>query len=526
MTLKQLILGVLTVLAIGIFGLSLVESWQKPQIQSRLELYQTNLILNAAQWQPSPATTGIASLRDLLGTSPFKAALETYQEAHQQNQKLLEQTRADLQQVQSGEEGTIKVPVLNLKLRVTLNEKARQSRQTELEKTLQKLQQHAQPLDLRLGLLQAQQQQTQAAQMTWQSLSQPSPQSDVATTAQALKGLWSSPPQLLPDAEEQIQAHLHGWFRYYALTQLYQLQDRTDVLQMLQVTQQRIAQQAFLKLMLLAVAPILGVLLGIGLLIVVFVQRWLKGKQSWLAQNNDVPWSVPWSGEIVWQVLILTFFVISQIVIPLIFGVLQINTTSTNQRSQAVLILANYGLFSLGGIGVLYASIRSFLPLPSGWFRWDWRGSWFTWGVGGYFVALPLVVLISQLNEQIWQGRGGNNPILPIALGGQDGLALACFFITAGILAPLFEEVIFRGFLLPSLTRYLSVGEAIIVSSLLFAIAHLSLSEILPLTVLGIVLGVVYTRSRNLLSAILLHSLWNSATLLGLFILASEAQVS
>jgi membrane protease YdiL (CAAX protease family) len=80
--------------------------------------------------------------------------------------------------------------------------------------------------------------------------------------------------------------------------------------------------------------------------------------------------------------------------------------------------------------------------------------------------------------------------------------------------------------LLPSLTRYLSVGEAIIVSSLLFAIAHLSLSEILPLTVLGIVLGVVYTRSRNLLSAILLHSLWNSATLLGLFILASEAQVS
>jgi membrane protease YdiL (CAAX protease family) len=146
--------------------------------------------------------------------------------------------------------------------------------------------------------------------------------------------------------------------------------------------------------------------------------------------------------------------------------------------------------------------------------------------VGGYFVALPLVVLISQLNEQIWQGRGGNNPILPIALGGQDGLALACFFITAGILAPLFEEVVFRGFLLPSLTRYLSVGEAIIVSSLLFAIAHLSLSEILPLTVLGIVLGVVYTRSRNLLSAILLHSLWNSATLLGLFILASEAQVS
>jgi len=33
-------------------GASLVESWKQPQIQSRLELYQTNLLLHAAQWQP------------------------------------------------------------------------------------------------------------------------------------------------------------------------------------------------------------------------------------------------------------------------------------------------------------------------------------------------------------------------------------------------------------------------------------------------------------------------------------------
>ncbi|MGA9377966.1 MAG: CPBP family intramembrane glutamic endopeptidase, partial [Phormidium sp.] len=61
----------------------------------------------------------------------------------------------------------------------------------------------------------------------------------------------------------------------------------------------------------------------------------------------------------------------------------------------------------------------------------------------------------------------------------------------------------------------------IITSSLIFAIAHLSLSEVLPLTTLGIVLGVVYTRSRNLLAPIFLHSLWNSGTLISLFILGS-----
>ncbi|MGB3207873.1 MAG: CPBP family intramembrane glutamic endopeptidase, partial [Crinalium sp.] len=94
-------------------------------------------------------------------------------------------------------------------------------------------------------------------------------------------------------------------------------------------------------------------------------------------------------------------------------------------------------------------------------------------------------------------------------------------FTTAAIAAPLFEEFLFRGFLLPSLTRYFPAWGAIILSSFLFAIAHLSLSEVLPLMTLGIILGVVYTRSRNLLSSILLHSLWNSGTLLSLFILGS-----
>lgn len=99
---------------------------------------------------------------------------------------------------------------------------------------------------------------------------------------------------------------------------------------------------------------------------------------------------------------------------------------------------------------------------------------------------------------------------------------LGIFFFTAAVLAPVFEEIIFRGFLLPALTRYFPVSVAIILSSLLFAIAHLNVSEILPLFVLGSILGLVYSRSRNLLSSMILHSLWNSGTLLSLFILGGS----
>ena len=64
-------------------------------------------------------------------------------------------------------------------------------------------------------------------------------------------------------------------------------------------------------------------------------------------------------------------------------------------------------------------------------------------------------------------------------------------------------------------------GGAIALSSLIFALAHLSLSEVLPLATLGCVLGFVYTRSRNLLAPMLLHGLWNSGTLVSLVVLGS-----
>ena len=112
--------------------------------------------------------------------------------------------------------------------------------------------------------------------------------------------------------------------------------------------------------------------------------------------------------------------------------------------------------------------------------------------------------------------------MLQIVLESQDNLALLIFFSTAAVAAPLFEELLFRGFLLPSLTRYLPLWGSILISSFLFAAVHLSLSEVLPLTVLGIVLGFVYSRSRNLLAPMLLHSLWNSGTLLSLFLLGSS----
>ncbi|HEY9752784.1 MAG TPA: type II CAAX endopeptidase family protein, partial [Coleofasciculaceae cyanobacterium] len=270
---------------------------------------------------------------------------------------------------------------------------------------------------------------------------------------------------------------------------------------------------------------VIGSTIGTILLLMLMAQWLLRNKQALLALDGVAGWQTPWDAEMIWQVLIFGFFFLGQIAFPLVLGSVQsiagISIAEFGERAKAVYILINYLFLAAGGLLVLYWSIKPYFPLPEGWFQFNWKANWLLWGAGGYFVALPLVILVSLINQQIWQGGGGSNPILPIALEGRDPVTLGCFFFTAAIAAPIFEETLFRGFLLPSLTRSMPLWAAIALSSVIFAVAHLSLSEVLPLTVLGMVLGFVYVRSRNLLASILLHSLWNTGTLVSLVLLGN-----
>jgi hypothetical protein len=109
--------------------------------------------------------------------------------------------------------------------------------------------------------------------------------------------------------------------------------------------------------------------------------------------------------------------------------------------------------------------------------------------------------------------------LLEIVLNNNNYLSFFLLFLTTTLLAPLFEEIIFRGVLLPTLSRYFGVISGIIVSAFIFALAHLSLGEMAPLFVLGIGLGITRIASGSLFSSVIMHSLWNGLTFLNLFLL-------
>ena len=71
-------------------------------------------------------------------------------------------------------------------------------------------------------------------------------------------------------------------------------------------------------------------------------------------------------------------------------------------------------------------------------------------------------------------------------------------------------QLMFRGFLLPSLAKVFPLPAAVLLSSTFFALIHFSVQRFLPLLLLGIVFGLVFVGSQNLASPIALHALYNT----------------
>lgn len=92
------------------------------------------------------------------------------------------------------------------------------------------------------------------------------------------------------------------------------------------------------------------------------------------------------------------------------------------------------------------------------------------------------------------------------------------FFLVAVVLAPLVEEVLYRGLLYPTLKRKWGKAVGLLVSAGLFAILHSHAQTLAALFVLGLVLGHVYERTGTLAAPMALHAAFNGFTFVGAMI--------
>ncbi len=90
---------------------------------------------------------------------------------------------------------------------------------------------------------------------------------------------------------------------------------------------------------------------------------------------------------------------------------------------------------------------------------------------------------------------------------------LLCLGVSAIFLAPLLEEVFFRGIVLQKWGIKWGLKAGILSSSLFFALYHFRF-DIISLFIAGILWSILYLKTRNLMNSILCHSLYNSYVVL------------
>lgn len=143
-----------------------------------------------------------------------------------------------------------------------------------------------------------------------------------------------------------------------------------------------------------------------------------------------------------------------------------------------------------------------------------WLGA--RWGVLLLFVngltarlSLALWGLVLPQDELIARVERERGMLLSLFEGDQPSWLLALLVFTVSVVAPLGEEVLFRGLLHRALRAHLG-RRAFFVSAALFAAIHLYAIHFLPVFVLGVLLAWMYERRGSLVVPIVAHGTVNA----------------
>lgn len=84
------------------------------------------------------------------------------------------------------------------------------------------------------------------------------------------------------------------------------------------------------------------------------------------------------------------------------------------------------------------------------------------------------------------------------------------FIIPGIIIAPIFEELFFRGFVLKWSLKYISPNSALFLSAILFGFMHIESVRTINAIIFGIFAGVLYMKTKSVYPCIFVHFLWNT----------------
>jgi len=152
-------------------------------------------------------------------------------------------------------------------------------------------------------------------------------------------------------------------------------------------------------------------------------------------------------------------------------------------------------------------SLREFFGLK--WKRW----LSLLWIIPVFLATMLLVEKgLAELGWRDWvtENGGGQQQSVSALQASSDWRLHGAIFFGAAIMAPLAEELIFRGYVYPVVKRFTERNFAMIFTGVLFGVAHLNLLGLPLLIIIGVAMVVVYEYTGSIWAPIACHMAFNT----------------
>ena len=132
----------------------------------------------------------------------------------------------------------------------------------------------------------------------------------------------------------------------------------------------------------------------------------------------------------------------------------------------------------------------------------------------GWATLYPAILWAGQLNERLPQPEWLETfeqtqvELLEGALFGSD-ISIAFLFVALALTPAICEELLFRGYLQRQVERWGGAAASIVIVGILFGLYHLRLSQVVPLSLLGIYMGFAVWATGSLWAGVIVHLLNN-----------------
>ncbi|MEX0934573.1 MAG: type II CAAX endopeptidase family protein [Candidatus Saccharimonadales bacterium] len=183
------------------------------------------------------------------------------------------------------------------------------------------------------------------------------------------------------------------------------------------------------------------------------------------------------------------------------------STAIIQSEEQLVYYFSSYLIAEVLAVTAVYVYVKgrggSWVDLGFKSFNWVKAIGWIGIFTVGFLVLASIAVGIGEI---LLPGVDFDQEQGISFLRARDSFEMALAFVALVVIAPISEETIFRGFLLPAFTKSIGVIWAVIATSILFGLLHPPIGAMIVIGVFAVFLALAYIRLNSIWPAIILHS--------------------